>query len=34
MYTTFHTFVLIAIISVLVLKDLFPVGMAKVSAKR
>lgn len=32
MQTTFHALVLIAIISVLVLKDLFAVGMAKVSA--
>ncbi len=33
MHTNAYTFILIAIISVLVLKDLFPVGMAKVSAK-
>ncbi len=32
MSTLFYTLVLIVIISVLVLKDLFPVGMAKVSA--
>jgi hypothetical protein len=33
MQTNLHTFILIVIISVLVLKDLFPVGMAKVSTK-